>query len=99
MSCLLSVIVSYLHFRGASVSPHETETIPIVDADAVLPPSIPGKLLKPIARRYTKVSQDSHRVELIQLTLGHSPYRRRARPLRRSSGAPVENVFNAAILE
>ena len=93
------MIVSYLHFSGASVSPYETETIPVVDADAVLPSSIPGKLLKPIARRYTKISQDIRRVELIQLTLGHFPYRRRTHPLRCSSGAPVENVFGAAALE
>ena len=93
------MIVSYLHFSGASVSPYETETIPVVDADAVLPPSIPGKLLKPIAKRYAKISQDSRRVELIQLTLGHSPYRRRTRPPRRSSGAPVEYVFSGAVLE
>ena len=93
------MIVSYLHFRGASVSPYETEAIPVVYADAVLPPSIPCKLLKPIARRYTKISQDSRRVELIQLTLGHSPYRRRTHPLRRSSGAPIKDVFSAAALE
>ena len=94
-----SMIVGYLDFDGTGVGPIEANAIPVVDANAVLPVSIPGQSLQAIAGRHAEITQDCGGIELVQLALGHTPNVRRTDPPRSSSVTPVEDVLGAAILE
>ena len=93
------MVVGYLHFGRTWVGPDETDPIPVVDANAVLPASVPGQSFKPVAGRYAEVAQYSGGIELIQLSLSHAPNSGRTGPPRRSSVAPVEDVLGATIPE
>ena len=92
------MIVSYLDFDGTCVGPDEADAIPVVDANAVLPASVPGQSFQPVAGRYAEIAQDCGGIELVQLSLSHTPNCRRASTPRGSSVPPVENVLGAATL-
>src|SRR3990172_3602440 len=51
------VIVHDLHLVGITVSPHETDSPPGVNPDAVLPPSVALQRLQPVAWRNPQVPQ------------------------------------------
>ena len=59
------MVVNYLDFGGARVGPHEADAISLVDADAVLPPSISGQPFETVARRYLKIAQYGGGIELV----------------------------------
>jgi len=52
---VLAVIIDDLNFVWSSDSPSETDTILVIDPDAVLTGSIASELLKSIAWRYCYV--------------------------------------------
>ena len=93
------MIVRNLYVDGACVGPSEANAIPVVDANAVAPASIPDQSFEPVAGRYAQIGQDCGGIELIQLSPSHTPNRRWARPSRGSSVPPVEDVLGADILE
>ena len=51
------MVVNYLNPGRARLCPYETDSILVVDAYAVLPQSVSGKGLEPIARWNAKVLQ------------------------------------------
>ena len=93
------MIVGYFDFYGTSFGPDEADAILVVDANAVLPASVPGQSLQSIAGRYTKIAYDCGGIELVQLSLSHTPNGRGTDTSRVSSVTSVEYVLGAAILE
>ena len=61
--------------------------------------SVASQPLKPVARWYSQITQDSSGVELIELSLSYFPYPLRTRPPGRSSGAAVIDILGTVILE
>ena len=51
------MVVNYFDSGRARLCPYETDSILVVDANAVLPQSVCGKGLKPISRWNAKVLQ------------------------------------------
>lgn len=56
------VIVDDLNIVGMTLAPHKTDTVLIVDSDAVLTSTVPSKRLQHIARRYRQIIQDCCRI-------------------------------------
>ena len=52
------MIVSYLDLDRTGISPDEADAIPVIDANAVLPASVSGQSLEPIAGRHAEIIQD-----------------------------------------
>jgi hypothetical protein len=78
-----SVVVHDLDLLRVAVLPDETDSILIVDTDAVLPPSIPGQTLKVIPWKRAQVVESLGGVKLRELALrdpGDAP-----KPARRVS--------------
>ena len=67
------MVVNYLNPGRARLCPYETDSILVVDAYAVLPQSVSGKGLEPIARWNAQVLQCHRRVELVQFSVRHAP--------------------------
>ena len=93
------MIVSYLDFDGTGIAPDEADTIPVVDTNAVLPATVSGQSLEPIAGRYAEIIQGRGGVELVQLPPSHTQDIRGTDPSCPSSVTPVEDVLSATILE
>ena len=72
-SLLVLVVVRNLDLICASILPTETNSIPLVDANARLTLSITFQHLQFVARRHRKVIQIKRTIELIQFPLGDSP--------------------------
>jgi hypothetical protein len=53
--------------------PLETDTILIVDPDAVLPPTIAMECFQPVSRWHGKFTNFQNPIDLIQFALGNSP--------------------------
>src|ERR1022692_1681636 len=62
-----SVVVRDLHVVGVPLAPHETDTVLVVDANAMLACAIAFEPLQPVARRQRQVAQRSGRVHHLQL--------------------------------
>lgn len=93
------MIVGYLDFGGTRVRPYEADTKLIVNANAVLPASVPGQPFKPIAWGYAKVTQNGSGIKLVKLSTRYSPYRLRASPPGHSGSAPVKDILGSTILK
>ena len=65
-----SMIVDDFNVPRAVVSPAKADSPLVVDPDAVLPTSIAGKFLEPVAGRDAKVVQILGAIENLQLALG-----------------------------
>jgi hypothetical protein len=82
------VVVHYFHVFNACVSPTETNTPLIVDANAVLPFAITRKRFKAIARGHTQIVQLAGDLELPEFSLRNRrdiQNRRTRSPLDRDS--------------
>src|SRR5699024_995487 len=64
---ILSVIVNDLHLLWPSIRPHEADSPPVVDPDAVPPDPITLQCFEPVARRDAKVVEHLRRPHLTQL--------------------------------
>ena len=65
--------VNDLHRRWSFGGPDEADTVLIVDPNAVLARTTPGKSRQPISWRHAQVLQPDSRVQLLQLAGGTSP--------------------------
>jgi hypothetical protein len=81
------------------LAPVETDSIPIVDADAELSPTIAGKCLKAVSRWDSKFLQIRYRIQLIESSRGNLPQLARTLLSGSLRVAPIENVPSAVILE
>ena len=93
------MIVSYFDSDGTCVGPDEADAILVVDANAVLLASVPSQSFQPVAGRYAEIAHDCGGIELVQLSLSHTPNGSRTDQPRGSSVPPVEDFLGAAILE
>lgn len=93
------MVVRYLDFGRARISPNETDEIPIVYSNAKLPASISNQSFEPVARRNAEIAQNGCGIELIQLSLGHTPDGIGTGPPRVSSIPAVEDVLGGAVPE
>jgi hypothetical protein len=57
------MIIYDLHFMSVFSFPPETNPPPVVDSNAVLPCTIPNKLLKPVSRRGSQILETFSRVQ------------------------------------
>src|ERR1700679_1004701 len=69
-----SVVVDDLYVVRVVVAPEETDTVLVVDANAVLPFAVPLQRLKPVSRWNLQVIQSKGRVENCQLLPGGKAY-------------------------
>ena len=93
------VVVDNLDLFGPGVRPEETDSVLIVDSDAVLSGSIPGKGFQAVSRRRAKIAQLRGRIELIELSPGDSPNGLGTYPARRTRSLAVEDILRASIPE
>src|SRR5713101_2866404 len=66
----LSVVINDLYVVGVTVLPDETNTVLIVDPNAVLPRSVALENFQPIAGEFRQVAPLARRVDLNQFLLG-----------------------------
>jgi hypothetical protein len=64
------VIIDYFHVISISVSPFETDTILVVDSNAVLPGTIAGEFFQPISGRDCQVIQGESSIQDCQFFEG-----------------------------
>ena len=73
LPALISVIICDFDFIGMAFLPYKTNTILLVDSDAVLIFSVAFQRLKSVAWRDVELNHISNPVNLIQLSLSHRP--------------------------
>jgi len=91
------VVVDHFNVMGVAVSPHETDSILIVDPDAMLALPISTKGLEVVARKGTEVAESLGCVQLKQLPLcdpGDAPKPARRIPKKKRFGIPVSEGPN-----
>jgi hypothetical protein len=93
------VVIDDLDFVGISILPSETESVLVIDSNAVLPESRPTQRLQPISRWDRQLPQVAHPVQLGQLASGNGPQRRRTRCTSTPRVGTIEDVFCARIGE
>lgn len=93
-----SAAVGELYLIWTRIFPDEADAILVVDADAVLPSSIPAQSFQPIAGRDTEVANGCGGIQQVQLPPGHA-LNRLGTSTSRVSGVPaVENVALACVV-
>ena len=93
------MVVGDLNFVWTSICPDETYAILVVNANAVLPSSIPAQSFEVIAGWNTKVVDGCGGIQLVQLSPCHAPNRLRTRTSGVSSVPAVKDIFGACIVE
>jgi len=93
------VVVDNLDLFGPDVRPEETDSVLIIDSDAVLSGSIPGKRFQAVSRRRAKIAQLGGRIELIELSRGDSPHGPGTDPARCTRSPAVEDILRASVPE
>jgi hypothetical protein len=59
----ISGVVYYLHRIWSRLGPHEADPIPVVDPNAVLSLSVPGKRFQPIPWGHAQFVERDHGIE------------------------------------
>jgi len=93
------MVVHDLDLQRTVAGPTEANPVPLIDPDAVLASPIASQRFESIPRRYPKIFQAFHRIELVQLTASDRPELRWAAPPGRLRIPAVEHVFRALIRE
>ena len=93
------MIVHDLYVRWTVAGPPETDSVPLIDPDAVLASPIASQRFESIPRRYPKIFQAFRRIELVQPTASDRPELRWAALPGRLRILTVEHVFRAGIPE
>ena len=93
------MVVDNLDLFSPGVRPEETDSVPIIDSDAVLSGSIPGKCFQAVSRRRAKIAQFGGRIELIELSPGDSPNGLGTYPAGCTRSLAIEDVLRASIPE
>lgn len=78
------MVIGYLYFVGAIFSPYETDTILIIDPNAVLPLAICRQSFEAITGGRPKIVQSGRGLDHIEFPTGHRCY------LRPSPAFPLE---------
>jgi len=68
------VVVRDFDFIGVSSFPAKTDTVLVIDPDAVLTFPAPTKPFEPVSRRNPEFAKFAHSIKLVQLTPGYGPY-------------------------
>lgn len=93
--CLTSVIIDDFDHIGSIVTPLETDSPLLIDADGMLPFSVTAQYLQAVGRRNPKIIQRCCKMEHGQFTCRQS-----LNILRELLGeAPLENFFGFPALE
>ena len=66
------MVINYLNVGGLARLPAKTYSPLLIDPDAVLPNSIPGKLFQPVSWRFAKIVKRISAIKEIKFTLGNS---------------------------
>lgn len=93
------MIVDYFNVDRTRIRPTETDSILVVDPDALLTVTISPERLKAVPRRYPQVVDDLGLVESVEFPRSHFPQRSR-QPLAGDLRVPtIEEVFGRLITE
>jgi len=87
------VVVRDFDVVGITSLPAETDSILLIDADAVLSLSISHETLQPIARWDRELPQVADPVKLSQFPANHCPKRRRTRGTSSPAVQAIEEIF------
>jgi hypothetical protein len=93
------MVIHNLDSNRPVIGPNETEPVPVVDTDTVLPDPLPSERLKMIAGRHAQVAEGACRIELLKLSGCYPPKLFWATPPCSLGVAPVEDVFGSLIFE
>jgi len=89
------VVLRDLDVVGMARLPTETDSVLIIDPDAVLPPSITPKTLESIAGRNRELLQISDSIQLIELSARDRPHGPGASPASGYRAGAIEDVLRA----
>jgi hypothetical protein len=93
------VIVDDFNVFGIATPPIKTNSVLIVDPNAMLPLPISAKTLKPVPGRRREFLKIADPVQLIQFPARHGPQIARAYFPRRPRIGPVKHVLSSRIPE
>ncbi len=93
------MVIAYFDPLRSLVAPDETDSVLVVDTDAVLPFSVPVERLQAVPRWDPQRLKRDHGVQLVELALRDSPQLLGARPSCRFGTAPVEDIFRPPVIE
>jgi hypothetical protein len=93
------VIIGDFDFVGISVLPPETDSVLIVDPDAVLSGPVASETLQAVSGRYLELPEVANPVQLRQLAIDHRPNGDRASSPNSATFHAVEEVFRGVIGE
>ena len=93
------MVVDDLDAFRTILGPSETNSILIVDADAVLTGTITGQTLEAIPWRRSHVLNGARGVELLQLSASNTPQVHGASSSSAPTVSAIEDVFGCLVLE
>jgi len=93
------VIIGDFDFVGISRLPPETDSILIVDSDAVLPLTIPSQSLQAISGRHSKIPEVANPIQQIEFSLRDRPQGTRTDFQGGTGFGAVKNIFGPGSLE
>jgi hypothetical protein len=91
------MVIGYFDVFRAIVCPHKTYTELVVNPYAVLSVSVSLKGFQEVIRRYFQRFQGNGAIELIELSLCHTPDLPRTGLTRLSGIVPVKDIFCALV--
>jgi hypothetical protein len=93
------MVIHNLDSNRPVIGQNETDPVPAVDTDTVLPDPLSGERFKTISGRHAQVAEAACRIELLKLSGGYPPKLLWATSPCSLGVAPVEDVFDSLTFE